>query len=424
MKNLKKLIVALSIFLVITIIVIIVLLNSIEDDEIITDAGGAIEEEVVTNIDPVNDIYTYLDVNKTVENLFEYILNINSEGNNAEAILSILDKEYINKNSLTEDNVQTFFGKYKNVKSYFTKEIYNQEIRHLQNIEGYCLYVKGIIRQNSIEEYIYIVIKEDHTTGAYSINIMDENSFELAKRESNIKINIEKNEYNEIINRYINDSQKCYEFFNDYINTIKNNPAEGYKLLDEQYKNARFGSIENYINFINSKQSNTKDLILTQYDIDLKEEYEQYLCIDHEGNYYIFRRTDFMNYTVLLDTYTIELPEFIEKYDGATNEQKLQLNITKIIDAINNKDYQYVYNKLDENYKNNKFNNLASFEKYIKACFFEINKINSASYRQEADVYIFTLGIGNKVDENSGTRMVKILVRLLENRDFEISISI
>lgn len=51
-----------------------------------------------------------------------------------------------------------------------------------------------------------------------------------------------------------------------------------------------------------------------------------------------------MNFTVILDTYTIDLPEFTEKYTKASDEEKVLLNIQKGFTAINDKDYRYVYN--------------------------------------------------------------------------------
>mgnify|MGYP000081844256 CR=1 FL=1 len=43
--------------------------------------------------------------------------------------------------------------------------------------------------------------------------------------------------------------------------------------------------------------------------------------------------------------------EFIEKYNSANEKTKVGLNIQKVFDAINNEDYEYVYNKLDNTFK-------------------------------------------------------------------------
>ena len=49
------------------------------------------------------------------------------------------------------------------------------------------------------------------------------------------------------------------------------------------------------------------------------------------------------NYEVVLDTYTIDLPEFLEKYNKNSDEIKCGMNIQKLFDAINDEDYSYVY---------------------------------------------------------------------------------
>ena len=82
-----------------------------------------------------------------------------------------------------------------------------------------------------------------------------------------------------------------------------------------------------------------------------------------------------------------------------------------------------MYNKLNASFKNNNFSNESTFENYIKNNFYESNKITNFNYRQEGNVFICTIGLGNKEKETEGAKSVTILVRLLENRDFEISFS-
>ena len=55
-----------------------------------------------------------------------------------------------------------------------------------------------------------------------------------------------------------------------------------------------------------------------------------------------------MQYKVLLDTYTMILPEFAEQYDNLDNTKKVVMNIEKVIQALNLRDFKYIYNKLDD----------------------------------------------------------------------------
>ena len=130
-----------------------------------------------------------------------------------------------------------------------------------------------------------------------------------------------------------------------------------------------------------------------------------------------------MQYTVILDTYTLELPEFIEKYDAGNDETKLTLNVGKIIEAINNKDYEYVYNKMNETFRNNNFSNISTLEQFINNHFYNINEVQDFSYRQEGNVYICTLGLTDKESTSETIKSVTILLELQDNRNFEISFS-
>ena len=58
------------------------------------------------------------------------------------------------------------------------------------------------------------------------------------------------------------------------------------------------------------------------------------------------------DYSVILDTYTVDLKDFTDKYNSADVSTKVGMNVEKVIEAINDKDYRYVYNKLDETFRN------------------------------------------------------------------------
>ena len=172
-----------------------------------------------------------------------------------------------------------------------------------------------------------------------------------------------------------------------------------------------------YINNLNFKG-------LEQYSFNSNMNKKTCICIDNFGYNYIFNITGAMQYTVILDTYTLDLPEFIEKYDSGNDETKLTLNVGKVIEAINNKDYEYVYNKLNETFRNNNFSDISIFEKFIENNFYEINEVVEFSYKQEGNVYVCTMGLKNKENSSDNLKSVTILIQLLDNRNFEISFSV
>ena len=96
------------------------------------------------------------------------------------------------------------------------------------------------------------------------------------------------------------------------------------------------------------------------------DEYSEYVCRDKYQNLYIFRAKNPLDYTVLLDTYTITTDNFKTTYDKSSEEYKVAMNIDKWIQMINSRDYTSAYNCLDETFRNNNFGSEEAFEKYMK----------------------------------------------------------
>ena len=432
MKNKKNIIILLIIFLIIVLVIGIILIyalinNSDQDSDVQVDQESNLENIVVAEVEPETNKYIYITSNDIMNSLFNYISEKEDTFNNVEAILSLLDNEFIAENNITENNVMEKLANYKNVSSYSSKEIYTQEITHRQSIRGEYIYIKGILRKDGKEEDIYILLKRDLINSTYNISFIDEEKFNKLKQgeEANTdsEMNIEKNDYNEIYSKMITEYEICLTYFNDYMDTIKNNAIYGYELLDDEYKNSRFETLEEYENYINNIKDRLETIVLREYNISEKNDYTQYACKDQYGNNYIFLNSEAMHYTVILDTYTIDLPEFIEKYDNGNDETKIILNIGKIIEAINNKDYKYVYDKVNKSFKNNNFSNISAFEQFINNNFYNVNEVQNFSYRQEGSVYICTIGLKNLENETEEIKSVTMLVELQDNRNFELSFS-
>ena len=130
-----------------------------------------------------------------------------------------------------------------------------------------------------------------------------------------------------------------------------------------------------------------------------------------------------MQYAVILDTYTIDLPEFKEKYTNATAEQKVLLNIQKFFEAINNKDYKYAYHKLDNTFKANNFTGLEQFENYIKTNFFEQNKLAANEAEIQGDNYLYKITISDATSQDKNTVTKTFVMQLKEGTDFVMSFS-
>ena len=446
MKYIKIAIIA----LVIIMIIILVLIFNLKDEPTVPkgefETGDEYKVEVESQCNVVSNRNNYYVVESVVNKFFEYCNLINDAGSsyaivdeaveetlkeekqeNAKAIYSMLDSEYIQENGITQENLLAKL----NIKSSVQIDITNMYVAE-QTDTLYVYFVKGVTRNKKNSELagFSIMVKTDIKNKTFSLFLQNY----IGEHYNNINLGdtvkiqtentIEKNDYNMYDYRDITDETYVSDLFNKFKEEIIYNPDLLYNnYLDDEYKNKKFATIETFQSY--AKNNTKKHVIMkvNKYKKSKSDDSIQYVCIDQNGNYYIFKEVSVMNYTVILDTYTLDLPEFIEKYDGGTDEEKVKLNINKIIEAVNNQDYKYVYNKLNASFKNNNFSNESTFENYIKNNFYEINEITNFNYRQEGNVFICTIGLGNKEKETEGAKSVTILVRLLENRDFEISFS-
>ena len=100
------------------------------------------------------------------------------------------------------------------------------------------------------------------------------------------------------------------------------------------------------------------------------------------------------------------------------------MNIEKVIEAINQKDYQYVYSKLDDTFKQNNFPTLDSFIEYIQSNLFEYNKVEYDEFTQDGDTSIYKAIIKNSKAENEDGKNITFVMKLLEDSNYVMSFSI
>ena len=239
--------------------------------------------------------------------------------------------------------------------------------------------------------------------------------------------------------------------FKDYIQNALYSPQDSYNSLNPEYREKKFGNFQSFQLFLDENRSvyesydmrNAKkyedfnnmeeymlylttfqQIKLESYEKTMNNQYTQYVCIDNLGNYYIFRETAAMQYTVILDTYTIDLPEFVEQYEKASEEDKVLMNIQKFFDAIEDKDYDYAYDKLDATFKSNNFATLESFENYVEQNFFEENTLSAGKAEKQGDVYLYNVTINDGTSNSNNSKTTSFVMRLGEGTDFVMSFGI
>lgn len=431
MKNLKKVIIILLVLIaIISVCILIIKKRAQKGDEWRMEVDES--SDFINDMDIVNNNGTFFSVEKMLNN---YIGKVASENN--EATYSLLDDTYIKKNNILKENVLNQIPN--NI-----KEIDNIRIRKMYgqtNMKNEVYYIECILEKDGKTEEGYFVLYKDVENMTYSISHIKENY----TKESLERKTIEKNEYNKVINEVLSEEEIANKYFKDFLENAVYDVEYTYSMLDEEYKNKRFPTLQDFKEYIEGKKdlytaavtqkgnddfdnmedyilyiSKKQQLKLQSYQIRYKEDYTRYICKDSYNNYYIFNATKPLNYTVMLDTYTIDLPEFIEKYEAGTTEEKVGYNIQKLVEALNCTDYEYIYSKLSDDFKANYFKEYEDFEKYAKETFSIKNEVSFKRYTESENLstYEITLkGINKTVTKT-------IVMKLEKGTDFVMAFNV
>lgn len=127
----------------------------------------------------------------------------------------------------------------------------------------------------------------------------------LNKEKDYVKEYLKNYEVNEYIPVYVSDEDMARTYYNDYIKKTYYNIEEAYSLLDEEYREKKFGNIDKFKNYIYSNTDYSYKM--TKYYKEVNGQYIDFGVYDSNDNLYIFRTNGVMQYKVYLDDYTVEL---------------------------------------------------------------------------------------------------------------------
>lgn len=414
-KVIKYSIIILSL-IILSIFILIFIFNKVYNKDENIDCEENIDSasfEIVsdTSISKVTVDDVFYNVKNCVQNYIDYI---NDE--NYEAIYKILDKNYIDENNITIENLKENITKLE-VNKFIASEINGKE----ENIDIsiYFVYGKLVNDEYTVEEEKAFTVIIDNSQSVFAIiprSLENENYYEY---NFNIEYDVQDN-YNEYIYEVFTEDKILLEYFNYYKELAVNKPEEAFLLLDEEYKNKRFyDSEEKYIEYLNN--INLKNTYLDKYMCDVYDDYKDYVCIDSNGIYYIFKETAPMEFDLKLDTYTIESEKFITEYERASDEEKVMMNIDKWISMIENKDYENSYNLLDKTFRSNNFNIIEEFKKYIKE---NMSNNYSLEFKEQnylgEGIYTQVIKLSNDNEEITKT----VIIKLEEDRKFVLSFDV
>ncbi len=461
MNNIKKIVIILIVAIMIIVISMLVITTFKTDEEQTNNniaTNNILNNVINNNITSYNQTFPVEVENNTEEklkkvtnrNIFfstetmisKYFLYLRV--GNADAVLQLLDDNFISQNSINSANVlETMRANIPYDGTYKAKEMYSYKSNQT------IYYIYGTLTKDFQKTPYYLVMYYDSVNMSYAIKpitLAEYNNYTTEQITETYNQEIELDTYNKISSTTLTEEEMANKYLRDYIQNARYNSEEAYNSLDEEYRENRFGSYNAFLAYLNeeSKASQLASLdpssIRDREEFASDDEYNEYLsrtpqkslekyqmyiengqqyciCLDPYGNYYIFEIDGVMNYKLYLDTYTVDLNYFTSKYNDASASTKTQLNIERMFEAINNRDYTYVYNKLANN---DTFTDYQNMVDYLENNLFGNNKLEFGTYssNDEKTSYSLTITDGNVI--NSDEITAKIELELGEGQEYKI----
>ncbi len=435
MKKLK-IIIGIIVVIIVILIISIVLIQQREKNEQANAVTPGVELEDITTERKEIERTEYNIVNNAVTAYIQ-ALNMNSSryygrddsGNFVEIvteddkmgfIIDLLSSEYISKNNITTQNLEQYVD---------TKEeqmlFVPVQMKKLvdENVSTFVTY--GIVENLNYEldSEVTLIVNVDFNNRTFSIEPTTQDYDEINSVSQDIT-SIEKNDNNQYSSTTINTENTVRDYINQYKRLVLAAPELVYEKFDETYRNERFGSLENFENYITKNTDEIKSITLDEYLSNTYSDYTQYVGRDKYNNTYIFNEKDILNYTIQLDTYTILTDSFKTAYDEGDTTMKVRMNIDRWVDMLNNRDYHSAYQYLDETFRNNNFGSEEAFEQYMREHFPSHYQLQVGQFTETNQTYTQYIVLTDMTGETDEEIENTIIMQLKDDYDFVMSFSV
>lgn len=416
MENLGK-IILLLISIIVLIVIALIIIGYVDKKDKEANFENTLTMEIANTIDYVKNRNEFFAVKSCIT---KYLLYITQKDN--EIIYSMLDKNYLEEYKITEQTVLSNIEEYKNP-IFCTDRMY--VIQNKEAVYTYFVYGTVIDKETSKNTKLNIVIRLDKQKDLFSIIPYEY----IEDKKYNIQVGnnvtfkydeIKDNIYNKFAFKNITDEEMAIFYMDEIKNSIVYDKETLYNKLNSEYREDKFINLQEYKSYINKNITKIYSAKVQKYRKEKYKDYTQYVCIDQNENYYIINEVNPGQYEVILDTYTIDLPEYIEKYNKATNNEKVALCIDKFIKNINAENYTLAYSMLNESFKKNYFKTQADFENYAKKNFLGKESIEYKNIQNEGNIYIYLVNLSSKIND-IGSIEKNFNVKLGEGTNFELS---
>lgn len=459
-EKIKKLIIVLSILFVVLIIFIVIMIkqkgtdqqsntnlvenivdnsvnenqiNTTPQDEISSDPWVREENKEYKKLEEVTDLYSYFLMKQCLANYYNSVvteLSFNTE--TKEKILNIIDKEAKETLNIDYNNILNLYDGFNNTEFCIDK-IYKQELD--ENKDIYVVYhrLQKDSESNTTTQNTVILVKIDKKNSTFSIYpyeylqtlnylslgqddvIKIDNLDEITENNSNIyEFNVDLED----------DQVSITEFYRRFKFDVQFDVEGLYSKINEEYKNLKFPTLEDFIQYINKNKEDILSNRIIKYEVNKYDDYRDYVVICKEEKPYIFSATNIMNYTILLDKYTVLTKKYADTYEQAFTGSQTKYCISRVIQAINDKNYEFVYQRLNPIQKNNYYRNIEDFKEFIVNNFYEVNNFEvDENYLEVSDkVYQYQVKVTDATGNEFTYKSFTMAVTVREDTDFYISI--
>ena len=441
MEKSKKVLIMLLILLIMIGIIVFALIQLEQANKSKTENDiSQVEDIQGKSFEEIKDYKTYFSVKEVINNYITYMKQINGDEyvdtsrlnmtkaeiaeamqeDGLDAIKSILDDDY--KKNVSDNSIIQIQNQYKQNGTYDKEVTYSLNIDNVYECQLTNNIIITLVEARLKGKELNVLVKFDNKNNTYSMFLddyvskynynknMDKKDFNISKNE------IIKNSYNNNIKVDDSEVYVITQYFSDFRMKMLNDTEVAYRELDSDYAQKKFGDYSNFQNYINENKESITYAGINKYQVVENSDNKEYICIDENGKYYIFVESGIGKYTVVLDTYTIDLPEFLTKYNSSNERIKVGMNIQKVFDAINDKDYEFVYNKLDSSFKQNNFKTLSEFKDYAEKNFVG-KQLKYGECQQQGSIYVFNITITDGTNQTGKN----VIMKLLDGTDFVMS---
>lgn len=418
MKKVKKIIISLLVLLIILSIILIILIkqNNNIDENLLPNNELANTKVYASNSVKENNIYTILAIDNVIQNVIDY-----AKESNKQALYNITETNYIKRNNISTDNVITI---YENIEKYYIQEMYAFETSTMSEYYTYGFILK---ENNDKPENYYFKVCKDSSNSTFSVSPLKIDEYNKAKEG---KINKTENEsiksnlYNKYNYNLYSGKDVAEKYINDFIFKMKYIPDVAFGTLDEEYRNKKFSNIDEFKSYIKNNSERFDDFIIRSYGREATENITNYEVEDINNYYYKIKASSGMDYTIILDDYTVESNEYVQKYNSSSDSTKIATCINKFFKLIDSKEYKSAYAYLDDTFKQKNFDTVSKFETYAKQNFFNNNTVTISSAEKVGDIYSCKVQIKSGVSVAAMSKDITVIIKLKENTDFVMSFSI